>query len=614
MSHEIDSDVGNLSDSERLQLLRARWPVFENEPEPAQGYDAFLVVLRHIYSFVPSDILPQYGEESLQVLQVARKPIHDSNAGLIKENKRSSLFELVDDPKEDLDRLRFESLAKNPKLVAKFWSRYYHLLYSSTVLALAPGSQEWVLDEPYEVQNIALESLFHWDGTRPLGESLGALFGVFRQPSTGWRYLRLPGMPTILRVLYKPNADQMISAPEFKDVRSFHLTAKDCEPTDGENKSFVLKEVKCQYRLIASVDLTIDTVRLYGINGAYIAAPQDHGQLVDTVGSIGDVGRQYMLFFARTAESAPPQVPQSREIVMPPITPEDDGGYDPYYPETNDMEIDNDNDDDAGNDGEAQPAKQPEISLEGNGLTFTFGAVSQPAPALDLEDNGPTFTFGAVPQAAPALDVEDDFLNSALAIVPMPTKSVANQYDDDSDDDVNPEPEPEPEHQDTEMAHVHPERFRQERSVTARPPSPSHDNRRDDRQTWQRPGSSPRGPPPRRSPSYERWPSPPRPQRPPYNGRWDAPPPRTRADRYRPGRYSRPVSDYRSERRDDFGPRPSGQYHRDDPYDDPYYQRDRDRDHDYYRERGPPLEYGEPRRRDPPRSSSERPRSRSPRR
>ncbi|KAK7919865.1 hypothetical protein PG985_007887 [Apiospora marii] len=618
MSHENESDVGSLSDPERLQLLRARWPVFENEPEPAPGYDAFLVVLRHIYSFVPTDVLPQYGEESLQVLQVARKPVLDANAGLVKESKRSSLFELIDEPQSHPDRLRFQSLAQNPNLVARFWSRYYFRLYSPTVLALAPGSQDWVLDEPYEAQKIALESLYRWDGTRPLGESLGALFGVFRHPPTGWRYLRLPGMPTILRVLYNPNGDQLMIGPEFHQIRRFDLAAKDCEPTDGENQSFELKQVKCQYRLVAAVDLTNDTVRLYGIDGAYIRAPPDHGHLVDVRGSIGDIDRPYMLFFARTADDAPPQVPETPEIVLPPFLPEE-GGFAPTM-EADDPNEGFDDDPNAGfdddpnagfdddaeddeprDDGEAQLPKQPE----------------------DIpEVEAPTFTMGVFHQSAPALDLEDESLNIALGNLPAPAKSIAaNQYGDSDDDESEPEPEPEPEPQpeaqDIEMGNVHPDR----RSATARPPSPSHDNRRDDRRprerSWsprrpsRRPSPRRRSPSPRRRSPYREGPSPYRRGPSPYRRGPSPTPPPQRADRYRPeprrpdNTRSRPMYDYRNEYRDDFGP-PSGRYPRGESYDDAWDNREP------YRDRGPPPEYRDPRRYHTPRSSDNRRRSRSP--
>ncbi|KAK8040209.1 hypothetical protein PG993_008620 [Apiospora rasikravindrae] len=450
MSHpfQSDDDAFALGDAERLHLLRAKWPVFENEDGYAPGFDAFVVLLRHIYSFLPTGAPPEYGDESLEVLQVARKPIHDGNVGLVRVCKQSALSELVDDPKTDFGSLRFESLVKNPRVIEKLWSRHYYLLYSTTVLALAPSSQEWVVDEPYETRNVALESLFQWDGTRPLGESLSTLFGIFRHPATGWRYLRLPNMPITIRVLYDPNADELLNPPDFAQVRSFHITAKDCEPVDDEKKSFVLKETKCQYRLVASVDLETDTVRLYGINGAYIPPPHDHGELVSSRGSIGDLGRRYMLFFARTSDDVPPQVQNSLEVIeMPAFAPEEEGGFD-LPPETNEQSDDDDGNDDE-NDGKTQPTKQP---------------------GFRIEDDGPTFTLGIIQQSAPALNLEDDALELALKTVPVPTASAMNQYSDDEDEVEDEEDEPE----DTEMANVHPDR----RPSTVVPPT--HDSRRSD--------------------------------------------------------------------------------------------------------------------------------------
>jgi hypothetical protein len=292
----------------RSRLLQQCWPIFQSDEPHTRGFTALLVVLRQIYSRVPDSLWPDYGEESLRLLQVARKVLNERNWRGTYENKRTALLDIVEDPSNSMDQLSFLSLVRNQVLVHNFWTRREYLLYSTQMYSMAPNTYIWRPRRALEAAFIADLSLFEWDGSRPLSESISDAFGIF-DTETGWSHLRLPEMPTIIRVHYAPPPGNQNNY-RFDHVRNVELRAFDFKPQDAEGKIKRLEETEARYELIASVKLRqtqdgTDHVRLYGADGANILPPEPARCIVDDNWYIGQPDTSFMLFFVKTTNLVP---------------------------------------------------------------------------------------------------------------------------------------------------------------------------------------------------------------------------------------------------------------------------------------------------------------------
>ncbi|KAI1843268.1 hypothetical protein JX266_010622 [Neoarthrinium moseri] len=310
-SQSHPSEKAEVTPELRMQRLHNCWPMFQDDDPNIQGYSALLVVARTIYSYLPDALWPPYGNESLQMLQVARKMIHERNWASVSVSKKTAIHELVDAPGDQPEKITFLALMNNEHMINRFWSRQDFLLYQPLILFMRPGGNKWEKATPSEPRIVAKHSLVEWDGSTPLSDHISNLFGYFRHED-GSATIRLSAMPFLVRVLFTPQ-QRRGTPPDFRSVQRFTIRSRKWARTESGRPELQLNT--SEYVLKAAVKTRstpagADFVRIYGAKGENILPPPDAEPIVENTWRIGQEGT-FALFYIKTSDRRP--VAQTRE-------------------------------------------------------------------------------------------------------------------------------------------------------------------------------------------------------------------------------------------------------------------------------------------------------------
>ncbi|KAI6080496.1 hypothetical protein F4821DRAFT_265857 [Hypoxylon rubiginosum] len=290
-----------LHPEDRAALLASQWLIFRGEPTQMLGFQAVLKFLRHVYSYLPREPLKDVSSDELLVLQLAGYVPDEGEEDNVKGLKKRALGEICPDW-ESSDRAEpasFLELIEGDKLISHLWSRQDFLLYNPRVFSLDPGAAFWAEnDAPRSAEEVARHSLIKYDGTRPIQDTVKELFGPFRF-QTGYRYMRLPLMPLVLRVLYTPTE---AGGVRFHQLQHFVLKALNFEQKDEETGRLELQRVDNDYLLAAIVRLRADPtepdlIRTYDQDGTYLLPFGEGRAISNDDWRVGQHGHSYMLMY-----------------------------------------------------------------------------------------------------------------------------------------------------------------------------------------------------------------------------------------------------------------------------------------------------------------------------
>ncbi|OTA97996.1 hypothetical protein M426DRAFT_17880, partial [Hypoxylon sp. CI-4A] len=207
-------------------ILASYWPIFNGEPKEMLGFQALMVVMRHLHAFAPYELLKKDIEaEQLRLLKTARTPFvePDSEFGIIfKQAALSDICPLWRDPTK-LDATSFINLVGCEKMNQLFWSRKENLLYGTRVLSKGPNDVRWSESRPpLDAGSVAEGSLIRYDGTIRYKKCINNMFEEMPSAPIGTRVLPLFNKPIVLRVLYTPQpgktATNIFDEMQFIDI------------------------------------------------------------------------------------------------------------------------------------------------------------------------------------------------------------------------------------------------------------------------------------------------------------------------------------------------------------------------------------------------------------
>ncbi|KAI1778706.1 hypothetical protein F4818DRAFT_438856 [Hypoxylon cercidicola] len=301
---------------ERRPLAATPLPIFPNGSRQMPGFQATLRSLQHIYAYLPDDLFREMSSDSLLVLQLAGRTYNKEEEELVEGLKNRAPGEMCPDWESGDRAGSFFELVEGNKLISHLWSRRDFLLFNPRVISRDPDKRLWVENGPPKSrEEVATHSLVEYDGTRPIEDDINQLFGSRLSP-TGHQCLRLPMMPTILRVLYKPAETASV---RFDKLQQFYIYALDIEPQDGMIPRYALGGTGHAYVLIATVRLRAkpdepDFVRTYDQFGRYLVPYGESRIIRDDQWEVGQQDHSYMLVYASMGDDNEPSIAFSNEV------------------------------------------------------------------------------------------------------------------------------------------------------------------------------------------------------------------------------------------------------------------------------------------------------------
>ncbi|KAM0815753.1 hypothetical protein AB5N19_01552 [Seiridium cardinale] len=298
-------DAHQMSETELKQTLRSLWPISADEPSYYNGINVLSAALRQLYLFLPKEEWPAAASEH-GLVRLARSVPGETHGALLGYLKKQILEELVSEPSVHQQRTSAIELIKHPQLIRQLWVNDFYQLWDLSAFYQMPNTQKWLQKAPLDPVGGPESSLIDWDGTRPLSAHMSELFGIFRDPDSGQRHLRLPSWPFAARVLYAPK--EGAPAVAFADVQEFTIKALDWELNDVRT-GYKLQFSEVLYRLVASVGVEDSSkrsfLRLYKTDGSPMAAPYMGRCITNNLPRIGDNGYSWIFFFVMTKKDTP---------------------------------------------------------------------------------------------------------------------------------------------------------------------------------------------------------------------------------------------------------------------------------------------------------------------
>ncbi|KAK6083342.1 hypothetical protein SCUP515_02084 [Seiridium cupressi] len=298
-------DAHQMSKTELKQTLRRLWPISADEPSYYNGINVLTAVLRQVYLFLPKEEWPAAASEH-GLVRLARSVPDETHGALLGDLKKQILEELVSEPSVHQQQTSAIELIKHPQLIRQLWVNDLYQLWDLSAFYQMPNTQKWLQKAPLDPVEGSESSLVDWDGTCSLSAHMSELFGIFRDPDSGQRHLRLPGWPYAARVSYSPK--EGAPAVAFADVQEFTIKALDWELNDART-GYKLQFSERFYRLVASVGVEDSSkrsfLRLYNTNGAAMAAPDMGRCITNKLPRIGDNGYSWIFFFGMTKKDTP---------------------------------------------------------------------------------------------------------------------------------------------------------------------------------------------------------------------------------------------------------------------------------------------------------------------
>ncbi|KAK6956028.1 hypothetical protein Daesc_003675 [Daldinia eschscholtzii] len=251
--------------------LSTTWTPFNPASNIPSGFEALVMVVRHLEAFLPASSSSSSWEEDSE-----KEPLPGSAAA-----EAATLFRLIE----------------SDKMITRFWSRRPYRLFHSKILSRLTDSSEWEHIASRDDDIIARSSLVKYDGTGSISDKVSSPFGQFTNPSTGQRYLQQSQFPAIIRVLYTPAPDATAS---FQHLATVTMTSPYPDSAPGRQAPIQPETFRDSYCLIASARLANqpgepDYVRLYNLEGTFIRHPIAHDDNADW--KLGERGHSYMLFY-----------------------------------------------------------------------------------------------------------------------------------------------------------------------------------------------------------------------------------------------------------------------------------------------------------------------------
>ncbi|KAK9414905.1 hypothetical protein SUNI508_10848 [Seiridium unicorne] len=282
-------DAHQMSKTELKQTLRRLWPISADEPSYYNGINVLTAALRQVYLFLPKGEWPAAASEH-GLVRLARSVPDENHAALLGDLKKKIL----------------EKLVSEPSLIKKLWVNDLYQLWDLSAFYQMPDTQKWSQKASLDPVEGSESSLIDWNGTRSLSAHMNELFGIFRDPDSGQRHLRLPGWPFAARVSYAPEEGAPLVA--FADVQEFTIKALNWELNDAHTGG-KLQFSEGLYRLVASVGAEDSSkrsfVRLYNTDGAAMAVPDMGRCITNKLPRIGDIGYSWIFFFVMTKKDTP---------------------------------------------------------------------------------------------------------------------------------------------------------------------------------------------------------------------------------------------------------------------------------------------------------------------
>lgn len=312
-------------------LLQKTWPGAVGETADWPGLCALLVIVRQIYSMMPSNLRVRdenrKQETTNPILKLAWMPVPKAMT-----SEYSSLWKVVRQmlhpyPSKPLPTLW--GLFTSSIMTDTLWSREEFLLKDQRYLSRPASAGEecqWergISDHPKA--DLAQRSLIIYDGSNSLSEVIASIFGIYGpnddeiDPSKTHDVMILFNRPMFIRVLYHPRENT--ETHRFKDLLTINFEVQEMENNGGDGSKAVW--VQHQYVLIATArpdpeNSGRDFVRLYNLDG-YIIPPESMkgSPILSPSWQVGTSSQAYLLVYARTSPQIkiPPQnMDETRKI------------------------------------------------------------------------------------------------------------------------------------------------------------------------------------------------------------------------------------------------------------------------------------------------------------
>ncbi|KAK9778227.1 hypothetical protein SCAR479_05197 [Seiridium cardinale] len=298
-------DAHQMRKTKLKQTLRSLWPISADEPSYYNGINVISAALRQLYLFLPKEEWPAAASEH-GLVRLARSVPDETHGALLGDLKKQILEELVSEPSVHQQRTSAIELIKHPQLIRQLWVNDLYQLWDLSAFYQMPNTQKWLQKATLDPVEGSESSLIDWDGTRPLSAHMSELFGIFCDPDSGQRHLRLPSWPFAARVLYAPK--EGAPAVAFADVQEFTIKALDWVLNDART-GYKLQLSERLYRLVASVGVEDSSkrsfIRLYNTDGAAMPAPDMGRCITNKLPRIGDNGYSWIFFFGMTKKGTP---------------------------------------------------------------------------------------------------------------------------------------------------------------------------------------------------------------------------------------------------------------------------------------------------------------------
>ncbi|KAM0816398.1 putative USP domain-containing protein [Seiridium cardinale] len=311
---KVDSDLRNEKNRDWADLqLQRSWPGGTEATKEWSGLNIMLIVLRHVFSFIPWDFrssrLMQEAELKNPIFGLAWQAVAAEPEYLSAQAKIASLFATQGQPLP-----KFRDLLEHDIMISTLFSHPDFGLWEPQTWAIPPTAspRAWHRDHVFTAKEVAQKSIVRWDGKVDLPNCLEKKFGSYKDPLNQWVYLHLCNKPAFMFVAYE---DDGSNGHDFADLQTLSINVEGWHVEPGVSP--VLKTMAVKYTLIAAVRMSSGTnpresVRLYALTGGSLVPPASASisKVTSTVWHIGRRADSYMLVYAKS--TMPFRVPLNR--------------------------------------------------------------------------------------------------------------------------------------------------------------------------------------------------------------------------------------------------------------------------------------------------------------
>ncbi|KAI8631397.1 hypothetical protein F5Y19DRAFT_493294 [Xylariaceae sp. FL1651] len=170
--------------------------------------------------------------------------------------------------------------------------------------AMPQGVEKWKVIPHGD--SIGEDGLVRWDGSLPLGQHIGDMFGIYIDKAQGHKFRYSFNYPAVIRVRYA-HTNKSKPPAMYKDLSRIEIcTHKLVDESDGDK--VILTECNKElmtYTLVAVVRCSndqsreADRIRLYDVIGNPLSLPMTMKDYTGTYWNLGDPNCVFMLFYAQ---------------------------------------------------------------------------------------------------------------------------------------------------------------------------------------------------------------------------------------------------------------------------------------------------------------------------